>query len=109
MESREHEFERTWQPRLWFSIGLLILLAGYLIAFVVGNSDEASVNFIFAEARTSLIWVILLSVLVGLIAGVLLSQVHRRRQAFKSEPVASEGYSSDASSETPSSIDEVDS
>ena len=104
MESREHEFERTWQPRLWFSIGLLILLAAYVIAFVIGNSDEASVNFIFAEATTSLIWVILLSVLVGLIAGVLLSQVYRRRQAFRSD-----AYSSDASSETPSSIADGDS
>jgi len=101
MESREHEFERTWQPRLWFSIGLLILLAAYLIAFVIGNSDEASVNFIFAEATTSLIWVILLSVLVGLIAGVLLSQVHRRRHALRGE-----SYKSDASSETPASIDD---
>lgn len=104
MESREHEFERTWQPRLWFSIGLLILLAAYLIAFVIGNSDEASVNFIFAEARTSLIWVILLSVLVGLVAGVLLSQVHRRRQALMHGD-----YTSDASSETPSSIADGDS
>ncbi len=104
MESREHEFERTWQPRLWFSIGLLILLAAYLIAFVVGNSDEASVNFIFGEARTSLIWVILLSVLVGLVGGVLLSQLHRRRQALLNAD-----YSSEASSETPSPIADGDS
>lgn len=104
MESREREFERTWQPRLWFTIGLLILLAAYLIAFVAGNSDEASVNFIFGEATTSLIWVILLSVLVGLVAGVLLSQLHRRRQALQQGD-----YSSEASSETPSSIDDGDS
>ena len=108
MESREHEFERTWQPRLWFSIGLLILLAAYVIAFVVGNTDEASVNFIFAEATTSLIWVILLSVLVGLIAGVLLSQVHRRRQALVSRDYGSDA-TSEASRETPSSIADGDS
>jgi uncharacterized integral membrane protein len=109
METREHEFERTWQPRLWFSISLLILLAAYLIAFVIGNSDDASVNFIFAEATTSLIWVILLSVLVGLIAGVLLSQVYRRRQAFTGKAGGSDAYSSEASSETPSSITDGDS
>jgi uncharacterized integral membrane protein len=108
MGSREHEFERTWQPRLWFSIGLLILLAAYLIAFVAGNSDETSVNFIFAEATTSLIWVILLSVLVGLVAGVLLSQLHRRRQALLGTDAPAE-VSSDASSETPSSIADGDS
>jgi len=93
-ESPRDEFDRSWQPRLWITLGLLILIAGYLIAFVVGNSEEASVNFVFGEARTSLIWVILLSLLAGLVGGVLLSQLHRRRQARRSE----------ASVETPESI-----
>jgi uncharacterized integral membrane protein len=98
-ESPRDEFDRSWQPRLWITLGLLILIAGYLIAFVVGNSEEASVNFVFGEARTSLIWVILLSLLAGLIGGVLLSQLHRRRQARRSE----------ASVETPESISDGDS
>jgi uncharacterized integral membrane protein len=95
----EQEFERNWQPRLWISLGLLILIAAYLIAFVVGNDEKASVNFVFAEATTSLIWVILLSLLAGLLGGVLLSQLHRRRSHHKS----------DASDETPASIDVADS
>src|SRR5688500_2436589 len=81
MDSQKHEFDRNWQPRLWVALGVLILLVAYLIAFVVGNSDETRINFVFGEATTSLIWVILLSVLAGLIGGVLLSQLHRRRQA----------------------------
>jgi uncharacterized integral membrane protein len=105
MESRERQFERHWQPRLWVSLGLLILIAGYLIAFVVGNDKEASVNFIFGEARTSLIWVILLSLLAGLIGGVLLSQLHERRRSRRSEAA----YRSEASVETPASIDAGDS
>ena len=96
MESPREEFERSWQPRLWISLGVLILIGAYLIAFVVGNDEEASVNFVFAEARTSLIWVILLSLLAGLVGGVMLSQLHRRRQSRKS----------DASVETPESISE---
>jgi uncharacterized integral membrane protein len=96
---REREFDRNWQPRLWISLGLLVLIAAYLIAFVVGNDEETSVNFVFAEATTSLIWVIILSLLAGLIGGVLLSQLHRRR----------ERYTSEASVETPSSIDVGDS
>lgn len=99
METPERQFERTWQPRLWLSLGLLILLVAYVIAFVIANDDEASVSFVFAEARTSLIWVILLSVLAGVIGGVLLSQLHRRRQAYRRE----------ARSETPASIDDGDS
>ena len=96
MESPREEFERSWQPRLWVTLGALILIGAYLIAFVVGNDEEASVNFVFAEARTSLIWVILLSLLAGLVGGVLLSQLHRRRQTRRSE----------ASVVTPESISE---
>ena len=84
MESRD-EFERSWQPRLWIRVGLLILIGGYLIAFVVGNDEEAAVDFVVGEARTSLIWVILLSLLAGLVGGVLLSQLYRRRQTRMSE------------------------
>ena len=97
-ESPREEFDRSWQPRLWITLGLLILIVGYLIAFVVGNDEQASVDFVFAEARTSLIWVILLSLLAGLLGGVLLSQLHRRRRDYRSE----------ASTEMPSSISEGD-
>ena len=97
-ESPRDEFDRSWQPRLWITLGLLILIGAYLIAFIVGNDEEASVNFVFAKAKTSLIWVILLSLLAGLLGGVLLSQLHRRRQTRKSE----------ASVETPESISDGD-
>lgn len=98
MESPREDFERNWQPRLWIRVGLLVALGAYLIAFIVGNDQEASVDFVLGEARTSLIWVILLSVLAGLVGGVLLSQLHRRRQARKSE----------ASVETPAPISDGD-
>ena len=98
MESPREEFDRSWQPRLWIRVGVLVLIGAYLIAFVAGNDEEASVDFVFGEARTSLIWVILLSLLAGLVGGVLLSQLHRRRQARRS----------DASVETPSPISDGD-
>jgi uncharacterized integral membrane protein len=97
VKSRRDEFDQSWQPRLWIRVGLLILIGAYLIAFIVGNDEDASVNFVLWEARTSLIWVILLSLLAGLIGGVLLSQLHRRRQAART---------SDASVETPDPISE---
>ena len=96
-ESPRDEFDRSWQPRLWVTLGLLILIGAYLIAFVVGNDQEASVDFVFAKATTSLIWVILLSLLAGLVGGVLLSQLHRRRQRRK-----------EARMETPSPISDGD-
>jgi uncharacterized integral membrane protein len=102
VEPRE-EFSRSWQPRLWVSLAILILIGAYLIAFVVGNDEEASVDFVFGTARTSLIWVILLSLLAGLIGGVLLSQLHRRRQERKSEVRTSE-----PSEEIPESISDAE-
>jgi uncharacterized integral membrane protein len=98
MESPREDFERNWQPRLWIRVGLLVVLGAYVIAFIVGNDEEASVDFVVGEARTSLIWVILLSLLAGLVGGVLLSQLHRRRQARRSE----------ASVETPAPISDGD-
>ena len=100
--ARRHDPERSWQLKLWTMLALLILIGGYLIAFVVGNDEEARVDFVFAEATTSLIWVILLSLLAGLLGGVLLSQVMRRRHARRA------GASSDASVETPSPISDGD-
>lgn len=103
MESPRDEFTRSWQPRLWLTLATLILIGAYLIAFVVGNDEEASVDFVFAEARTSLIWVILLSLLAGLVGGVLLSQLHRRRLDRRRQPRISE-----ASEATPSPISDGD-
>ncbi len=98
MSSDREHFERSWQPRLWIRVGALVLIAAWLIAFVAGNDEEASVDFVLFEARTSLIWVILLALLAGLVGGVLVSQLHRRRQARSSE----------ASAETPEPISDGD-
>ena len=102
MDSDRDEFERSWQPRLWVTLALLILIGGYLIAFVVRNDEDAEVDFVFADATTSLIWVILLSLLAGLVGGVLLSQISRRRQTRRA------GATSEARSATPSSISDGD-
>ena len=73
-------FRRQWQPRLYLRILALGVLVAYAIAFVLENNREVSVHFVFATARVSLIWLILLSVALGLFAGVLLSQLYRRRR-----------------------------
>jgi uncharacterized integral membrane protein len=70
---------RQWQPRLYLTIILLSLLVAYGIAFVLENNKEVSLHFVLATAHVSLIWLILLSAALGLVLGVLLSQLHRRR------------------------------
>jgi uncharacterized integral membrane protein len=77
---RGKQVSETWQPKLWLLLIALLLLAGYLFAFAVKNDDEIQVDFVLGSARTSLIWTILLSLVLGLVVGVLLSQLYRRRR-----------------------------
>lgn len=71
---------REWQARLWLKLLLLLATLAYAIAFVLENRKEIGLHFVFATARVSLIWLILLSIALGLLGGVLLSQLYRRRR-----------------------------
>jgi uncharacterized integral membrane protein len=71
-------FGRQWQPRLYLRIVILGLLIAYGIAFVLENNKHVHLHFVVGTTQTSLIWLILLSVALGLILGVLLSQLYRR-------------------------------
>jgi uncharacterized integral membrane protein len=79
---REDEEDRpsTWQPLLYLKIGLLLFAIAYSIAFVVENTDEIRIDFVFSTAKVHLIWEILLLLAVGLLGGVLLSQLYRHRR-----------------------------
>ena len=72
--------ERTVQPRLWIFLGGLVLVVSYLIAFALKNNERSEVDFVFWTAHTSRVWILLISLGIGLLAGVLLSQLYRHRQ-----------------------------
>ncbi len=76
----EIEPEEAWQPQLWSKLILLFLLVGYGIALVIANSDKVKISFLFASVKVSLVWLILLCLVLGLISGVLISQMHRHRK-----------------------------
>jgi uncharacterized integral membrane protein len=76
---RGRETAETWQPKLWVVLLGLLLVGGYLFAFAVKNDDEVHVDFVVGTATTSVLWTILLCLVLGLVAGVLLSQLYRRR------------------------------
>jgi uncharacterized integral membrane protein len=78
------ETRETFQPRLWFIVGGLVLIVAYIVAFVAENTKSVTVHFVFYSAHTSVIWVILLSLVIGLVGGVLVSQLARRRGRQKS-------------------------
>ena len=74
------ELEETWQPKLYARIVALILLAAYAIAFVLENRKTVSLHFVLGTTNVSLVWLILLSLGVGFVVGILLSQLERRRR-----------------------------
>ena len=74
------ELDETWQPKLYLRIVVLLLLAAYAVAFVLENRKHVPLHFVFATANVSLVWLILLSLAVGFVVGILLSQLERRRR-----------------------------
>jgi len=74
------EVSDRWQPRLYLRLIVLGLLIAWAIAFVLENRKRVNVHFVLATAGVSLVWVILLALGVGLLGGILLGQLERRRR-----------------------------
>jgi uncharacterized integral membrane protein len=74
------EVSDRWQPRLYLRLIVLGLLVAWAIAFVLENRKRVNVHFVLATAGVSLVWVILLALGVGLLGGILLAQLERRRR-----------------------------
>jgi len=73
----------TFQPRLWLILVGLIAMFLYLLAFISMNDDQIDIDFVFFTATVSLIWAMVLMVGFGVLGGVLLSQLYRRRRGDK--------------------------
>lgn len=78
------ELQENWQPKLYVRLIAIVLLVAYAIAFVLENRKAVSLHFVFATAKVSLVWLILLGLAVGFVAGILLSQLERRRRRRRS-------------------------
>lgn len=74
------ETREAFQPRLWLIVGSLALMVAYIVAFVAENTTRVSIHFVFLTTHTSVIWLIILSLAIGLVGGLLLSQLERRRR-----------------------------
>ena len=74
------EVSDRWQPRLYLRLIVLGLLVAYAIAFILENRTQVEVHFVLWTAHVSLVWVILLALGVGLLGGILLAQLERRRR-----------------------------
>jgi uncharacterized integral membrane protein len=76
MADEQAQRERT--P--WIQLTVIALVSLYALLFIVLNTHRAKVSFVFGTARVSVIWVVLLSLAVGLVLGALGSRLHRRRK-----------------------------
>jgi uncharacterized integral membrane protein len=77
---RPHRPRINESRQFYFRLVVLALLIAYAVAFVLENGNSVSVHFVFGTARVSLIWVILLALAVGLVGGMLLPGLERRRR-----------------------------
>ena len=68
-------------PRFYATLAAFLFFVGYSIAFIVGNSKTISVDFVFATARVSVIWMVVLLLAVGLVGGILLVELYRHRRS----------------------------
>jgi len=74
------QLQENWQPKLYARLIAIIVLAAYAVAFVLENKKSVHLHFVLATANVSLVWLILLSLAVGFVFGILLSQLDRRRR-----------------------------
>jgi uncharacterized integral membrane protein len=76
----ESDSPSTWQPWLYIRLALVGLVIVYVVAFIVKNSDRIKIDFVFADTDVHLIWALLLVLGLGILFGVLLSQLYRHRR-----------------------------
>jgi uncharacterized integral membrane protein len=58
---------------IYVIVGVLAVVVLFLVGFVVKNDRSVRVDFVLFSAGSSLIWVILISLVLGVVIGVLLA------------------------------------
>jgi uncharacterized integral membrane protein len=67
---------------------IVALLAAWLVAFIVSNSESVKISFVFGDVTLSLIWVMILCAVLGAILGTAIPRLlhyRRRRRERASE------------------------
>jgi uncharacterized integral membrane protein len=80
MPRLDEERLRELEPRFWARLLALVAIAAYVLAFVLENRKTVHLHFVLFTATVSLIWVILLSLALGVVGGAIFRQLYRRRR-----------------------------
>jgi uncharacterized integral membrane protein len=69
-------------------LGLILvgLLAAYGLLFIIFNSDQVDVSFVFFDAQISLVVGLLITAGIGFAAGYSFRELRERRRARRSAP-----------------------
>ena len=72
-------------PRDIARIVAALVIVGFLIAFVVENSAQVNVHFVFFSHRVSLIWALVVAAALGALADRLIQWRRRRHKSQHEE------------------------
>jgi uncharacterized integral membrane protein len=75
-DSLRRHGRRTW---LYTWTGALVALLVILIAFVVANTRNVKVSWVLGSTRQSLVWIILVTAILGWLLGIVTGVVFRYR------------------------------
>jgi len=79
-ESRTRRLKRHGQrAALYGWTGLLLAMLVVILALIVANTKSVRISWVVGHSRTSLIWVIVISWIVGWVAGIATAILLRRR------------------------------
>ena len=69
-------------------LGLILvgLLAAYGLLFIIFNSDQVDVSFVFFDAKISLVVALLITAGIGFAAGYSFRELRARRRSGRSAP-----------------------
>ncbi len=76
---RERARRRARRIALYAWAGVLVALLVVLVALVAANTRKVEVSWVFGSTRQSLVWIILVTAIVGWLAGIVTSVLFRRR------------------------------
>jgi uncharacterized integral membrane protein len=76
---RERLSRRSAHTARWSAVVVFVLVAIYLILLIVENTRHVKLSYVFGSGHAPVLWIVIVSALVGWILGIATSVILRRR------------------------------